>query len=125
VIHFNWGLWDICHRHPESPSQGKRDKVRGTITTVAEDYEKNLERLVVRMKETGATRIWATTTLVPGGEDGRFVGNEVSYNAIAARVMDKRGVETNDLHGLTSSRWPMSMSRPPYKRKAASRGRDI
>ena len=30
VIHFNWGLWDLCYRHPESTEQGKRDKVRGT-----------------------------------------------------------------------------------------------
>jgi hypothetical protein len=30
VIHFNWGLWDLCYRHPESKVQGHRDKVKGT-----------------------------------------------------------------------------------------------
>ena len=29
VIHFNWGLWDLCYRHPESKVQGRRDKVQG------------------------------------------------------------------------------------------------
>jgi hypothetical protein len=29
VIHFNWGLWDLCYRNPESKTQGRRDKVNG------------------------------------------------------------------------------------------------
>ena len=33
VIHFNWGLWDLCYRHPQSKEQGRRDKKRGTLTT--------------------------------------------------------------------------------------------
>jgi len=39
VIHFNWGLHDLCYRHPESKNQGRRDKVRGTLTTTLEVYE--------------------------------------------------------------------------------------
>src|SRR5690606_3837208 len=27
VIHFNWGLWDLCYRNPRSEDAGKRDKV--------------------------------------------------------------------------------------------------
>jgi hypothetical protein len=46
VIHFNWGLWDLCYRHPESKVQGRRDKVRGTVTTPIDVYEKNLDQLV-------------------------------------------------------------------------------
>lgn len=26
IIHFNWGLWDLCYRHPDSKVQGQRDK---------------------------------------------------------------------------------------------------
>ncbi|WP_405563441.1 hypothetical protein [Polaribacter sp. Asnod6-C07] len=31
VIQFNWGLWDLRYRHPESKTQGKRDKNRGRL----------------------------------------------------------------------------------------------
>ena len=37
VIHFNWGLWDLCYRNPESKTQGNRDKVNGKLTTSLED----------------------------------------------------------------------------------------
>jgi len=56
VIHFNWGLWDLCYRHPESTVQGRRDKVRGTLTTTPQQYAENLEQLVQRLKQTGAGR---------------------------------------------------------------------
>lgn len=103
VIHFNWGLWDLCYRHPESKVQGKRDKVRGTLTTTLEQYEKNLDQLTARLKKTGATLIWAHTTVVPEGEAGRRVGDDVKYNTAAARVMKKHGVTVNDLHALTKA----------------------
>ncbi|WP_153556351.1 SGNH/GDSL hydrolase family protein [Roseimaritima sediminicola] len=103
VIHFNWGLWDLCYRHPKSKVQGNRDKVNGTLTTTIEDYEENLERLVSRLKRTDAQLIWATTTVVPDGEAGRIKGDDVKYNEAAARVMERHGIVTNDLHALTKS----------------------
>jgi len=102
VIHFNWGLWDLCYRHPESTAQGNRDKRNGTISVPPEDYEKNLEALVERLKKTGAKLIWAHTTLVPEDEVGRFVGDDVKYNTIAARVMERHGIPVNDLHTLSA-----------------------
>lgn len=105
VIHFNWGLWDLCYRHPESKAQGKRDKVKGTLSTKPEDYEKNLETLVARLQKTGAKLIWAHTTLVPEGEVGRFVGDDAKYNAIAQRVMERHKIPVNDLHA-TSKAFP-------------------
>ena len=101
VIHFNWGLWDLCYRHPESKAQGKRDKVNGTITTSLEQYEKNLDLLVRRLKKTGAKLVWAHTTVVPENEAGRFEGDDEKYNQLAAKVMKKYGVAINDLHALT------------------------
>ena len=102
VIHFNWGLWDLCYRHPDSKVQGKRDKVNGKVTTSLDQYEKNLEQLVIRLKKTNSKLIWAHTTVVPKGEAGRIVGDDVKYNAIAAKIMKKHGVAINDLHALTS-----------------------
>ena len=101
VIHFNWGLHDLCYRHPKSKVYGKRDKVNGTIGTTLAQYEKNLDQLVVALKKTGAKLIWAHTTVVPEGEAGRFVGDDLKYNRVASGIMKKHGIAVNDLHALT------------------------
>lgn len=103
VIHFNWGLWDLCYRHPESKVQGRRDKVRGTLTTSPEDFESNLDTLVARLKKTNAKLIWGSITVVPDGEAGRKVNDDLKYNDIAARVMKKHGVRINDLNKTSRS----------------------
>lgn len=103
VIHLNWGLWDLCYRNPKVKTQGNRDKENGTLSTSPEQYEKNLETLVTRLKKTEAKLIWASTTMVPDGEVGRFVGDDIKYNAIASRVMKRHGIPTDDLHALTVS----------------------
>ncbi|MGD7652177.1 MAG: SGNH/GDSL hydrolase family protein [Verrucomicrobiales bacterium] len=102
VIHFNWGLWDLCYRHPDSKVQGNRDKVNGTLSVPLPRYEQNLEKLVTRLEKTGATLIWASTTVVPENEAGRFTGDELKYNATAAKVMKNHGVTINDLHTLSA-----------------------
>jgi hypothetical protein len=112
LIHFNWGLWDICYRHPESKVQGRRDKVRGTLTTTPEDYEKNLDKLVERLKKTGSILVWANTTIVPEKEAGRKVGDAKKYNDIARKIMKKHGVPTNDLHALTKKFEPSLFTAP-------------
>jgi len=112
VIHFNWGLWDLCYRNPESESQGHRDKVNGKLSTSLADYEQNLEALVRQLKQTGAVLIWASTTVVPEGEAGRFVGDDVKYNAVAERVMKKHGVLINDLYATTKA-FPPGMFKAP------------
>ena len=32
IVQFNWGVWGLCYRHPDSKVQGKKDKEKGTIT---------------------------------------------------------------------------------------------
>ena len=93
VIHFNWGLHDL-----KRLKNGKPDSSRPCVLS-AEDYAKNLDKLVTRLKKTGATLIWATTTPIPKGSAGRIQGDEVVYNRAAAQVMAKHGVKVNDLHG--------------------------
>ncbi len=100
VIHFNWGLWDLCYRNPKSKTQGRRDKVNGTLTHTPEQYRDNLEKIVAILKQTNAKLIWASTTPVPEGEAGRKVGDDVAYNRIAAQVMKKHGIAINDLHAV-------------------------
>jgi lysophospholipase L1-like esterase len=101
VIHFNWGLHDLCYRNPDSKARDNRDKIKGTITTSQEQYERNLDQLVQRLKKNGAILIWAQTTVVPEGEAGRFVGDDRIYNEVAARIMKKYDIMIDDLYTLT------------------------
>lgn len=99
IIQFNWGLWDLCYRHPESKTQGQRDKVNGTITFNREDYESQLEAIVKLMQEkSDAKLIFVTTTYVPRHEAGRFKKDAKKYNRIARRVMKRNGVIINDIY---------------------------
>lgn len=98
VIVFNWGLWDLCYRHPDAKTYGHRDKVNGKITHTADQYKANLEKLVQRLKKTGAKLVFVTTTVIPPGEAGRFEGDEIVYNQAAKAVMKKYNVMVCDLY---------------------------
>jgi acyl-CoA thioesterase-1 len=87
VIHVNIGLHDIKH-------------VKSQRQVSPEDYEKNLRTIFARLKKTGAMVVWATTTPVPEGAKGRVPGDEVTYNAIAAKVVAEEKLATNDLFAL-------------------------
>jgi acyl-CoA thioesterase-1 len=88
VIHFNFGLHDVRYMDDTKQKQ-----------VSPEDYEKNLTTIVEQLKGTGAKLIWCNTTPVPEGSAARKAGDEIEYNKIAARVMEKAGIETDDLYG--------------------------
>ncbi len=92
VIHFNWGVWDAVYRDKSSKFYN------GRHTTSVADYEKNLSKLVARLKQTGATLIWASTTPVWKGEPGKPNGDVDAFNAVAAKVMKANGVIIDDLN---------------------------
>ncbi|MBT5309970.1 MAG: SGNH/GDSL hydrolase family protein [Verrucomicrobia bacterium] len=94
VIHFNWGLHDL-----KFMPHGKRQ-----VTLVA--YEKNLDSLVRRLKQTGAKLIWRNTTPVPEAKvrPQRIPADVVSYNAAAKRVMQKHRVPIHDLYSFALAR---------------------
>ena len=99
IIQFNWGLWDLCYRHPDSKTQGNRDKVHGTITYELEDYGKNLDSIVQWMKaKSDAKLIFVTTTYVPEDEAGRYQEDAIRYNQLAKRIMEENGVVINDIY---------------------------
>ncbi|MDP6636199.1 MAG: prolyl oligopeptidase family serine peptidase [Phycisphaerae bacterium] len=104
VIHFNWGLWDLCYRNSKSKNQGRRDKVNGKLTHTLEQYQANLHKLVKELKTTDAKLIWASTTPVPDGEAGRVKGDELKYNAVAAKIMAENKIAINDLHAHMTRR---------------------
>lgn len=108
VIHFNWGLWDIAYRREGAAAYGNRDKVNGTLSTTPEEYRMNLEKLVSRLKETGAALVWCSTTYVPPGEAGRKLGDEIIYNEIAREIIESQDVQINDLHPLSEQIHPQN-----------------
>ena len=92
VIHFNWGLHDLRY------SQGKKQ-------VSLDQYEKNLQTLVKRLKKTQAKLIWCATTPVPEGVSPPRKDEEVlEYNQAAQRVMDQHGIPTNDLYTFAKKR---------------------
>lgn len=103
VIHFNWGLHDLKHMGPNGENLFPKEK-GGKVQVPLEDYEKNLDRLVLRLKKTGARLIWRNTTPVPPCSKGRYVGDSIRYNAAAERVMIRHGVPTHDLFTMSRER---------------------
>lgn len=101
VIHFNFGLHDLKHvddaGRPVNLTTGRRQ-------VEIDAYRDNLRAIVKRLKQTGATLIWCSTTPVPEGAKGRVAGDELEYNAVAADVMREEGVAINDLHAFAAPR---------------------
>jgi lysophospholipase L1-like esterase len=91
VIHFNWGLHDL-------------KQIEGKHQTPIEEYEKNLRTLVERLKKTGATLIWCSTTPVPPKVKSpmRATDDVTAYNAVAKKVMDENGIVIDDLFTFAS-----------------------
>ena len=100
VIHFNWGLHDVMHY---LNSVAREDRVphatEGAFRRNSpEQYEKKLRELVAKLRATGATLIWASTTPIPDSSTGMWKpGDSALYNKIAAAVMTDNGIATDDL----------------------------
>lgn len=85
VIHFNFGIHDRA--------------------TPATDYVKRLEEIVGRLEKTGAKLIWASTTPIPDdAAHKQTAASIVEKNALAAEVMKKHGIPTDDLFGAITPR---------------------
>lgn len=101
VIYFNWGLHDLAHVNtvtkkmgPDVPNQVPLD-----------EYKKNLQYMVEKMKQTGAKLIFATTTTFPPGVYPCRLPEDVEpYNAAALEVMAQNGVQIDDLYAFTKDR---------------------
>ncbi len=99
VIQFNFGLWDMYGwRYKDEDRSPKA-------------YEERLEKIVTRLKQTGAKLIWATTTPACPEAEVTMLNQfkteviisaelEKEYLDAAARVMKKHDIEINDLHAV-------------------------
>lgn len=90
LIHFNWGLHDL------------RTDAEGKHQVPLEDYQRNLRQLVERLNKTGARLMWASTTPVPDAKlnPPRRNSDVVAYNMAARRIMEEKGIPTDDLYGF-------------------------
>lgn len=90
VIHFNVGLWDCLHM-PD-----------GMVHTDVAQYKKNLERVVnlYKILVPSAKLIFALSTPVFDNPTKRLNCEIEQYNAAAIEVMQKHGIEVNDLYTL-------------------------
>jgi len=101
VIHFNWGLHDLARVNLKTKQSGPELPSQVTL----EQYRDNLQALIDKMKPTGAKLIFATTTTFPPGVTPCRVPEDVEkYNAVALEVMQKNGVEIDDLYAFTKDR---------------------
>ena len=96
LIHFNWGLHDLKYMGKDGTNLVPKEK-GGVVQVPLADYEKNLEKLVIRMKKSAKQLVWRNTTPIPPGSRARYVGDSVKYNDAAARVMNKLKIPTLDL----------------------------
>lgn len=96
LIHFNWGLHDLKYMGKDGTNLVPKEK-GGVVQVPLAEYEKNLEKLVIRMKKSARQLVWRNTTPIPPGSKARYVGDSIKYNEAAARVMKKHGIPTLDL----------------------------
>lgn len=104
VIHFNFGLHDLKHVHPET-GQNSNDPTHPQQSNL-EEYEKNLREIVAKLKATDAKLIFATTTPYPDKPGGplRRADQPAKYNQVALQIMKENDIHVNDLHGLVLPR---------------------
>jgi acyl-CoA thioesterase-1 len=101
VIHFNWGLHDLKHVKMAGTAENSTNPADPCQATV-DEYRRNLETLVRKLKATGARLIFATTTPVPEGNGGalREVNAPARYNAAALEIMKAKDIRVNDLYSF-------------------------
>jgi len=101
VIHFNFGLHDLKY----IDARGRNTSVEtGKQQIPIDQYEQNLDKIVTRLKKTGAKLIFATTTPVPDGTGFRAKGDAAIYNRTAVKVMKKHGIQIDDLYSFALPR---------------------
>ena len=102
VIHFNFGLHDL--KYVNESGQMAAPPESGKQFVPIEDYEKYLDQIVTRLRETGAHLIWCSTTPVPEGSSGRIKGDADRYNGVASRIASRYGLAVDDLYSFALAR---------------------
>ena len=104
LIHFNFGLHDLKHVHPET-GRNSTNPAHPQQSDI-EEYEANLKAIVHKLKASGAKLIFATTTPYPDKPGGplRRADQPAKYNGVAVKIMEENGISINDLHAFVLPR---------------------
>lgn len=104
VIHFNFGLHDLKHVHPETGKNS--NELEDPRQAEPKQYKKNLKYITKVLKATHAKLVYAATTPYPENVGGplRAYGDAEKYNKIASKIMKKNKVPINDLYGYVLPR---------------------
>lgn len=122
LIYFNFGLGDLFYRDPASKEIRALGKKAGGVRVSSPDqYQKNLEALVGRLKSTGAKLLWASTTpMVNVNAFPAYRGNlydarsEIEYNDIAEKVMKRNGIPINDMYAFIMAQFGPDEKHPGH-----------
>lgn len=101
VIHCNWGLHDL--KHVSAPGTSRNSNKAGDpVQATVEEYRRNLDAIVGKLKATGAHLIFATTTPVAPETTNplREPDAPARYNAVAQKIMATNGIRVNDLYAF-------------------------
>jgi lysophospholipase L1-like esterase len=122
VIFFNFGHGDLFYKDPRTKEiRAMSKRVGGVRVSTAEQYKENLEKIVNRLKESGAKIIWGSTTPMvtvnafPSYQGNLFDANsEIEYNRIAAKVMASHGIAVCDAHAYVMAQFAPEDKHPAY-----------
>jgi len=119
IIYFNFGIGDLFYNDPATREIRIMTKDAGGVrVSTPEEYEKNLDALVQRLKTTNAKLIWGSTTPMAKANNLFDANSEIEYNTIAASVMAKHKVPVLDLHGHVMAQFKAEDKYPPYAQYA-------
>lgn len=96
VVQINCGIHDLTHMNSNRKATSPKDG--GKVQVPLDEYRSNLEKIVVRLQKTGAKLIWCTTTPLHNPPAFRLMDDVDRYNAVAKEVMQKHGVQINDIN---------------------------
>jgi hypothetical protein len=122
IIYFNFGIGELFYKDPSTREIRIMSKDSGGVrVSTPEQYEKQLDSLVQRLRKTKAKLVWGNTTPMINvhrystNRGIRFDANsELEYNSIAARVMAKHKVPVVDLHGHVMVQFKLGDNHPAY-----------
>lgn len=129
IIYFNFGIGDLFYKDPATREIRIMAKDAGGVrVSTPEQYEKQLDALVQRLKTTNARLIWGSTTPMAKANNLFDANSEIEYNTIAARVMAKHKVPVLDLHAHIMGQFKPAEKHPSYTQYAqemAKRGHPL
>lgn len=121
VIYFNFGIADLTHRDPKTKETRLMNKDAGGKPTSLEEYTKNLDQIVQRLKKTQAKLVWGSTLPMINVDffptlTGRLfeVNSELEYNRKAEAIMKRHRVSIIDLHAHVMNHFKEDEKHPPY-----------